>query len=421
MFRNRQKQGTKELTRQSRSNGSNGSNRPNRPYVLHPLWLTIGVLIVIVLILMGLRLRAATRLKIETNEQAIPLVTTIVAQPGPLSEDVILPGNVQAWHEATLYARTNGYVKRWYVDIGSRVKTGDLLAEIESPEIDAQLRQAEADLNIATANETIATITAKRWQHLLKTHSVSQQETDEKVIALKARNAAVSAARANRDRLRELVSFERIIAPFDGVISLRSTDVGVLINSGSSANVRSMFRLVQTHPLRIYVQIPQTYADQIQPNMAVKLYFAEHPGKFYPAKLYKTANAIDATTRTLQAQFFADNPKGELLPGGYTEVHFTMPLSEKFIRLPVNTLLFRSEGLQVGVVDKNQQVILKSVHIRRDFGTEVEIDVGLKVGEAVILNPMDSLFNGQKVRVASKAPEKVSEKASDTKIERRSK
>ncbi|MBA4695971.1 MAG: efflux RND transporter periplasmic adaptor subunit [Legionella sp.] len=374
----------------------------SRHNLSHLLWVLLLMLVLVVLAMMAMRMRAAQNLKRTTNEQAVPVVKTFVASRGPLSEEVILPGNVEAWHEATLYARTNGYVKQWYVDIGSRVKEGDLLAEIESPEIDAQLRQAEADVNIALANEELAVITAKRWQHLLKTNSVSQQETDEKVSTLKARTAAVIAAKANRDRLRELVSFERIIAPFDGVISLRSTDIGVLINAGSSASVRAMFRLVQTQPLRIYVQIPQTYADQIQPKMSVTLYFAEHPGKYYTAKLYKTADAIDTATRTLQAQFFADNPEGELLPGGYTEVHFKMPLSQSFIRLPVNALLFRSEGLQVGTVDENNTVVLKSIHVRRDFGTEVEVDAGLKVGETIILNPPDSLSTGQKVRLASR-------------------
>jgi RND family efflux transporter MFP subunit len=356
-----------------------------------------------------LRIRADAALEKETHHLAMPVVQTMVAQPGPASENMVLPGNVQAWHEATIFARTNGYIKKWYVDIGSRVKEGDLLAVIESPEVDAQLRQAEADLQTAIANEGLALSTAKRWVALLKTDSVSKQETDEKVSNAKAMTALVIAARANRDRLRDLVSFERVVAPFDGTISSRTTDVGDLINAGSGTNDVPLFQIVQSNPLRIYVQIPQLYSSSLTPDMSISLHFAEHPGKSFPAKLFQTASAIDVTTRTMQAQFTAENPKGELLPGGYTQVHFKMPLSTKLIRLPVNTLLFRAPGLQVATLDKQGKIQLKSITISRDFGTEVEVSSGVTAGERIVLNPPDSLNNGERVRVAISKEPNVSE------------
>lgn len=372
--------------------------------------IVVCILIAIALILILLRVKAEHQLRQDTNEQAVPRVTTITAGPGPLTEKIILPGNVQAFHEATIYARTNGYIKKWYVDIGSVVKKDQLLAEIESPEIDAQLRQAKADLNTAIANAKLAETTAKRWVNLLKTDSVSKQETDEKVSAAKSTAALVAAAKANYERLQQLVGFEKVLAPFDGTITSRTTDVGSLINSGSGSTVVPLFSIIQSDPLRIYVQIPQNYASRIKPDMEVTLHFSEHPGKSYPAKLLKTADAINQITRTLLAQFLADNKNHELLAGGYTEVHFTMPLSDKLIRLPVNTLLFRKEGLQVATVNQDNRVVLKSVTISRDFGNEVEINSGIEVGDKIILNPADSIFDGERVRIVEKNKKSESKK-----------
>lgn len=366
------------------------------------VFIFICLALVIFIILAYWRVRAEHRLTSETNWAATPVVATLIVRPGPGIEEIVLPGNVQAWHEATIYARINGYIRKWHVDIGSRVKIGDLLAEIEAPEVDAQLQQAEADLRTAIANEILAQITAKRWLNLVKTDSVSKQETDEKVSTAKAMTATVIAAQANRDRLKELVGFERVIAPFDGIISSRTTDIGDLINAGSGTMAVPLFRLVQVNPLRIYVQIPQTYANNINRDMIVSLYFAEHPGKNFSAKLLQTADAINPRTRTLLAQFIASNPKGELLAGGYTEVHFKMPLSKQLVRIPVNALLFRAQGLQVGVVDSNNKVTLRKITLSRDFGTQVEVDSGLKAGDRVVLNPPDSLFNGEKVRLQEK-------------------
>ena len=311
----------------------------------------------------------------------------------------MLPGTMLAWHEAPIYARTNGYVKEWYVDIGSRVNQNDLLAQIETPELDAQLRQAEADLNVAIAQNKLAQTTAKRWVHLLKTDSVSKQATDEKVDTAKALAATVVSMRANRDRLRELVSFEKVVAPFTGIISDRRTDIGALINSGSMPNEQKpLFRMVQLDPLRLYVKIPEAYSSRIKSKMTVSVEFGEHPGKTFPAQLLETAHAIDPKTRTLLAQFVVQNKKGELLPGSYTEVMFAMPSYPEAVRLPVNTLIFRKEGLQVATLDKHNCVVLKNITIHRDFGNDVEIVSGIHPGESIIINPSDSIYHGQLVK-----------------------
>lgn len=272
---------------------------------------------------------------------------------------------------------------------------------IETPELDAQERQARADLKTAIANNQLAQITARRWLNLVKTKSVSQQETDEKVSTAAALKAAMFAAKANLQRLQELVSFERVIAPFDGVITDRATDIGDLIDAGSSSTSSPLFRITQTSPLRIYVKIPQYYSSRIKPNMTVQLRFAEHPGKVFFARLFETAQAIDPNTRTLLAQFTTPNKNGELLPGGYTEVLFELPSPAQAVILPVNTLLFQAQGLQVATLDKENKIILKPVTIRRDFGSKVEIATGVVPGDKIVLNPPDAISTGEKVRVVS--------------------
>lgn len=369
---------------------------------LHPRYVVaIAVILSIVLILMLLRIQAGIALRNKTRADAVTVVATMIAKPEKGVDKLVLPGNVLAWHEAPIYARTNGYVKEWYVDFGSHVKAGDLLAVIETPELDAQARQAVADLNTAIANNELAQSTAKRWVYLLKTDSVSKQETDEKVRGAQALQAAMISAKENLDHLKELVGFERVVAPFDGVITARATDIGALINAGSSTSAQPLFRIAQTDPLRIYVRVPQNYSSRITPNMTVSLHFAEHPHQEFSAKLLDTAKAIDPITRTLLAQFIAENKSGLLLPGGYTEVWFSIPIPLQTVRLPVNTLLFRAQGLQVATVDKNNKIVLKSVTINRDFGAEVEIATGVTPGDRIVINPPDSIMNGETVRVAS--------------------
>lgn len=370
----------------------------------HHRKITIILIVLAGLILMGIssRIISYRNLKRDTQRQAIPIVATIDATSDQAFEEIVLPGNILAWHETTIFARTNGYIKSWEHDIGSLVKRGDLLALIETPEVDAQLRQAEADLKTAIANNELAQSTAIRWQYLLTTNSVSKQETDERVSAAKSSDAIVKSMRANRDRLRELVYFKRVVAPFDGIITSRTTDIGSLIDAGSNVGLE-LFRIAQADPLRVYVNIPQNYASRLTSDMEVNLFFMEHPGKSYPAKLRDTARAIDPATRTLLAEFEVPNPKYELLPGGYTEVHLKIYGLKGSVRLPVNTLLFRAQGLQVATLLEDSKVKLKSVTISRDFGTEVEISSGIKAGDKIILNPSDSIEDGQVVRVAQSA------------------
>ena len=369
------------------------------PKIRRVLLIIVIVAAVIAFIGITMHIIAKMQLRSATNEAAVLNVSVIKAAAPPSTEEIILPGNVQAWHEATVYARVDGYVKKWDTDIGAHVKAGDLLAEIEAPELDAQLRQAEADLKTAQANNQLAQSTAKRWKELLKSDSVSKQETDEKVAAAAANTTLVNAARANRDRLLELVHFKRVIAPFDGIITARTTDIGSLINAGSGTTLRSLFHIAQADPLRIYVRVPQNYSDNIKPGLVVEMHFAEHPGKIYSAKLLDTAKAIDPVSRTLLAQFEFSNKDYQILPGGYTEVHFQLPTESNIIKLPVNTVLFRAEGLRVGIIDANNKVVLKPIKIIRDFGDTVEVNGDLKAGESIIVNPSDSLFDGQQVHV----------------------
>ncbi len=363
--------------------------------------LSIFAVVMIIMLSIGIisRVRSNSALNEATKKQAATLVATITATSGDAKDELILPGTVTAWHEAIIYARTNGYIKKWLVDIGSKVKKDDILAIIEIPEVEAQLRQAEADLKTAIANNDLAQTTSERWKNLLITHSVSKQETDEKMGSAVALQAAMNSARAKRDQLKDLVSFKQVVAPFDGIITNRTTDIGSLISEGSSSSTTPLFNISQANRLRIYVKVPQNYSSRINKDILANLEFAEHPGKLYPAKLIRTAKAIDPVTRTLLTELEVDNPTYELLPGGYTQVHLKMPALKGSVLLPVNTLIFRSQGLQVATVDKENKVQLKSIKIARDFGTDVEIDSGIDIGEKIIINPSDSLTSGTVVEI----------------------
>lgn len=365
---------------------------------LHRIMFVLLCLLILAILGIGVRILHNKKLRDATEQQAVLNVATIKAAQSPAKVEIILPGNIQAWHETTIFARTNGYVIKWIVDIGAHVKTGDLLALIATPELNEQLRQANADLKTAEANYHLAHTTAVRWRTLLKTDSVSKQETDEKISAEKAYAAIVVSTRANRDRLQALVGFERVIAPFDGVIMSRTTDIGRLINAG--AGTVPLFRLVQTNPLYVYVRVPEYFAASIIPSITAQLYFPQRPGKSYPATLLDTARAIDYATRTLLIQLRVDNPKGELFAGSYTEVHLKLP-AKNSVYLPVNTLIFRAKGMQVATIDGDSKVIIKPITIGRDFGDFVEVVVGVKPNEAVVLNPPDSLLNGQQVHITS--------------------
>jgi len=343
--------------------------------------------------------RAAQELAAVTDAQATVTVATTRPQSEANLADLTLPGQVQANFDAPIYARTNGYLKRWLVDIGTPVKAGQLLGEIETPEVDQQLRQAQADQAQAEANQKLASVTAERWRDLRTTDSVSKQEADEKISQSEAGDAQLQAARANLQRLRELVSFQKIVAPFDGVVTARNTDVGQLINAGSATGPE-LFRVADTSRLRLYVRVPQTYAALMQPNLTAKVQFPDRPGLTYTATLANTSAAIDTTSRTLLAQLIIDNSKHELLPGAYVEVHFALPpaLRNSF-KLPSNVLLFRGDGLHVATVDAQGRVTMKPVAVGRDFGSEIEIVSGITATDDVILSPPDSLTEGATVRV----------------------
>jgi RND family efflux transporter MFP subunit len=345
------------------------------------------------------RIKAEDRLQKETDDQAIPTVTVVEAKASPASEELVLPGNVQANFDTAVYARTSGYLKRWYTDIGTPVKAGQLLADIDTPEIDDELRQAEADLKTALANSALAQSTAKRWKALLVTDSVSKQETDEKIGDAEAKAAMVASARANVARLQQLETFKHVVAPFDGVVTARETDIGALINAGSGVGPE-LFRVADKTRLRIYIQVPETYASLTAPGLVVDLAFAEHPGRTFEAKMVRTAQALDPAARTLLVELEADNQSGELLPGGFTEVHVKMPAANPSVRLPASTLLFRAEGLRVATLESNGHAMLHPITIGRDFGTEVEILTGIRPGQSVILNPPDSLISDEPVRLA---------------------
>ncbi|HEV7632679.1 MAG TPA: efflux RND transporter periplasmic adaptor subunit [Steroidobacteraceae bacterium] len=342
---------------------------------------------------------AAQKLKEHTEVQSVVSVSTV--KPAPLTDTPLLtlPGNVQANTDAPIYARTNGYLRRWLVDIGAHVKAGDVLAEIDAPELDQQLRGAEAELATAQANQKIAGTTAERWRGLRDTDSVSKQEADEKLSIADSSAAQLRAAQANLQRLRELSGFKKIVAPFDGVVTARNTDVGQLISGGGAGP--ELFRIADMRQLRLYVRVPQAYAAAMQPGLMAEVRFPDRPGRSYPAQLERTANALDAVSRTLLAQLVVDNAKGELLPGAYAEVRFQIPpdAAAAAFKLPANVLLANGEGLQVATVNAQGHVEMKDVLVGRDFGSDIEIVGGLDPAADVILSPPDSLTAETAVRV----------------------
>jgi RND family efflux transporter MFP subunit len=346
------------------------------------------------------RVLARSTLRQKTADDATLIVATVAPTHSAAGEELVLPGAVQAYSEARIYARTNGYLKSWSVDIGSTVKKGQLLAEIDAPEVDQQLAQAIADLATTRANEALSNTTNARWKELLTTESVSKQDADEKAGDAAAKKAITESAVANMSRLRQLESFKRVVAPFDGVITARNTDIGALINAGESSG-SELFRLADTHKLRIYVQIPEPYAAAVKPGLEAVLKFSEQAGKGYAATTVRTANALDPVLRTLQVELELDNAQRELFPGAYAEVHFRLTGNASSVRLPANTVLFRAPGLQVATVDAQHKIQLKSIVQGRDFGGTIEVLSGLSADDAVVVNPPDSIIDGVTVRVAA--------------------
>jgi RND family efflux transporter MFP subunit len=349
------------------------------------------------------RVHTNATLRTETVDLAVPTVSVVVPKRTAPSQEIVLPGDVQPFISSPIFARTNGYLQHWYFDIGAHVKKGQLLAIIASPEVDQQLRQAQSNLSTAQANLELASITKDRYQGLLKSNAVSQQDVDNAVGTYNANKAIVAADEAAVQQYSALVSFEKVYAPFDGVITARNTDIGDLINSGSNSNVKTdLFHIAQPGVLRVYVNVPEEYSQQTKVGLAAELKLAEFPGRMFTGKLVRTADAINYTTRTLLVEVDVNNPSGQLLSGAYAEVHFKVPGQASTFILPVDTLLFRKEGLNVAIVE-NGKARLVPVTPGHDFGDSIEIVSGLHGNESVITSPPDSIVTGETVKIA--APE----------------
>jgi RND family efflux transporter MFP subunit len=378
-------------------NDVGAAKRPRKP------WIVLGIALIAVAAVFGWgvwsRVRARTALNSETAQVARPAVSVVSPKRTASAQEIVLPGNVQPFITSPIYARTNGYLRKWYFDIGAHVKQVQLLAVIETPEVDQQLEQSLSNLNTAKANLALAETTKNRYQGLVKDNAVSQQDVDNAVGTFNANKATVEANQANVKQLQALQSFEKIYAPFDGVITARNTDIGDLINSGSSGGVKTdLFHIAQPGTLRVYVNVPEEYSQGVKTGMTADLSLAEFPGRKFQGKLVRTSDAINMTTRTLLIEIDVDNPAGTLLTGSYAEVHLAVPAQASTYLLPVNTLIFRSEGLRVGIV-KDGKVVLTAVTPGHDFGNEIEIVAGLKPDDQVIINPPDSIVSGQGVQI----------------------
>ncbi|MGO9262652.1 MAG: efflux RND transporter periplasmic adaptor subunit [Bryobacteraceae bacterium] len=385
---------------------------PSPPRLSMVFWLAIAVVICAVAgaiaytVSTGIaaRVHAASTLKQQTLEMAVPTVTVIHPKRGAVAEEVVLPGNAQAYVATPIYARINGYLKTWNFDIGAHVKSGQLLAEIETPEVDRQLDQARADLATAQANYELSQTTATRYQTLFKSDSVAKQDVDDRVGDLQAKKAMVDSATFNVRRLEETQRFQKVYAPFDGVITARNIDIGALINAGSNAPGKELFDIAATAKLRVYVNVPQQYSRDVRPGGAAELTLAEFPGRRFAGKIVRSSDSIDPASRTLLTEVDLDNPAGELLPGAFLSVHLKLSSQAGAVIVPVNALIFRSEGMRVAVVRDGKAELLP-ITIGRDYGTEVEVLSGVTPRDEIIENPSDSLTSGTEVR-----PVKAAEK-----------
>jgi RND family efflux transporter MFP subunit len=342
----------------------------------------------------------ANALAKETEAVAVPTVAVVQPASEPGNDELVLPGNLQAFEESPIFARTNGYLLRWYKDMGSKIQKGELLAAIDTPEIDQELSQARAGREQVKSALELAKISADRWANLRKSDSVSQQEADQQASGYQQALANLAAADANVRRLEQLESFKNVYAPFSGVLTRRNVDPGALINSGAGATGKELFDIARVDPLRVYVSVPQAYAPSMKVGVKATVMLQEFPGQKFLGIVARTADAIDPATRTLNTEVDVPNKDGKLLPGSFGQVHFATGTSVSRITIPVNAMLFRAEGPQAAVVDKDGKVHLRPISIGRDFGTTVEILGGLDVSDRVIINPSDSLEEGQKVHIA---------------------
>ncbi|AXC10939.1 putative Co/Zn/Cd efflux system membrane fusion protein [Acidisarcina polymorpha] len=371
------------------------------------------VLLVVLVVLAGLlagsgiitRIHARTNVADNTNALAAPSVIVNPPTQGQPQQEVVLPGNLEAYTDSPIYARTNGYLKKWYFDIGAHVRKGQLLADIESPEIDQQLAQAQADLATAQTNAGNAQTQSTRYQDLLKTDSVSKLDTDNFTTQANAASTTVKSALANVQRLQQLVGFEKVFAPFDGVVTARNTDIGQLINAGAGTGtpLTELFHLAASQTLRLYVNVPQIYSQNLKPGMTADLTFNEFPGRKFVGRLVRTSRQIDPTSRTLLVEFDVNNRTGELFPGAYTEVHFKTNSNAPSFIVPVSALMFRSEGLRVAVVAEDNKAKLVPVILGRDDGATVQVIHGLAADSRVIQDPPDSLIDGENVQIVKPA------------------
>src|SRR3984957_8126765 len=371
--------------------------------VLRVVMILVIVALVAMAVIWGIssRREANAQLSQETRDLAVPTVSVIHPKLGAPQQEIVIPGDMQPYTDAPIFARTNGYLKKWYADIGANVKAGQLLAEIDSPELDQQLSAARADLATAQANFSLAELTATRYKDLLKTDSVAQQDVDNASGNYDARKAAVASAQANVKRLEQLQSYEKVYVPFDGMITARNTDIGQLIDSGSSGGTaRELFHIAAVNTLRVYVNVPQIDSPQIRPGLHAALVLNEFPGRSFQGTVVRSSGAIDNATRTLLTEVDVDNSSHMLKPGGYVEVHLKLPSPVNTYTIPGNALIFKSEGLQVATVKDGKSIALSPVTPGRDYGTDMEIVAGLKADDWVVLNPSDSLTEGAPVRVA---------------------
>jgi RND family efflux transporter MFP subunit len=398
------------MSMQSKSNVQISTQEPPSPPIAgrqrRPRrgWLTALVIVasVVGLLVSGIlqRVHTSAALRTETADMAVPTISVVSPQRAAPSQEIVLPGNVQPYVTAPIFSRTNGYLQAWYFDIGAHVKKGQLLAVIATPEVDQQLGQSRSNLSTAEANLRLAEITKNRYQGLLKSNAVSQQDVDNAVGTYNANNSIVEADQANVKQLEALQSFEKIYAPFDGIITARNTDVGALVDSGSAAGVKTdLFHLSQVDRLRVYVNVPEEYSQATTSGLTAELTLSEFPGKTFTGKLVRTSQAINYETRTLLAEIDVTNPTGKLLSGSYSEVHFKVPGTITTYILPVDTLLFRKEGLRVAVV-KDSKAQLLPITPGRDFGDTIEVISGLQGNESVMVSPPDSVVNGEKVQIA---------------------
>jgi RND family efflux transporter MFP subunit len=360
-----------------------------------------GAIVLVVLGAFTLFQRRAQYRALAENTEALAIPTVAVTHPTAevAQEDLVLPGTLQAYVESPIYARTNGYLQKWYHDIGTRVPKGELLADIDTPEVDQQLSQARADLKTSQANANLSKITEARFLELIKTDGVSKQEVDNAVGDYEAKAAIVNSSEANLRRLEELESFKHVYAPFSGVITKRNIDTGTLINAGNGGAQQELFTLAQTDPIRVYVSVPEMYSPSVRSGLGGFLELTQYPGLNFQGKVVRTAEAIDPNTRTLLTEVDVPNKNAQLFPGGYAQVHLQVKVAASRVQVPVNALLFRAEGLRAVVVDANHKAHLRQLTIGRDYGTTLEVLQGLEPADWIVLNPADSLDDGQEVRV----------------------